>query len=80
MEQSFKGSFAFHRSYADAPNPGLSLLSNDIGRIGLPLSTREAKVVIAGCKQAPFGQGERTVINKDVRDTWEMDAAQVGGI
>ena len=59
----------------DAPNPLLTLES--VGTIGLPLSTREAAAVKANCKQAPFGMGERTVVDKTVRDTWEMDGSQV---
>jgi len=71
----FKGSFAFHKAYIDAPNPILRL--DAIGYIGLPLNQREAKVVISHCIQAPFGKGERTVVDKSVRDTWEIDASQV---
>jgi hypothetical protein len=48
-----------------------------LGTIGLPLSEREAKTLISRCEQAPFGMGERTVIDKEVRDTWEMDASKV---
>lgn len=77
LSGTFKGSFSFCRTYPDAPNPGLNLLSDDIGSVGLPLNEREAKVVISGCKQAPFGQGERTVVDTSVRDTWEMDASFV---
>ena len=77
LTDTFKGSFSYHKTYTDGPNPGLNLLVNGIGRIGLPLSEREAKVIISGCKQAPFGKGERTVVDTSVRDTWEMDASQV---
>ncbi|KAJ6539247.1 hypothetical protein B0H19DRAFT_349904 [Mycena capillaripes] len=71
----FEGSFYFHKTYSQFPNPTLRLSS--LGHIGLPLSSREAKHVIAYCVQAPFGQGERTLVDKNVRDTWEMDASQV---
>lgn len=59
----------------DAPNPFLTLKS--LGTIGLPLSVREAVAVKANCQQAPFGMGERTVVDKTVRDTWEMNASEV---
>ncbi|KAF7352874.1 Zn(2)-C6 fungal-type domain-containing protein [Mycena venus] len=72
---SFKGSYYFHKNYAEFPNPLLRL--DSLGHIGLPLSTREAKHVIAQCIQAPFGQGERTLVDKNVRDAWEMDASQI---
>ncbi|KAJ7499018.1 hypothetical protein FB451DRAFT_1203972 [Mycena latifolia] len=71
----FQGSYYFHKTYSDFPNPILRL--GALGHIGLPLSSREAKHVIAHCVQAPFGKGERTLVDKSVRDTWEMDASQV---
>jgi hypothetical protein len=63
------------RTYNDAPNPLLNL--DGTGNVGLPLSYREAKVITEHCVQAPFGQGERTIVDKDVRDTWEMDSQKV---
>lgn len=69
------GSFAFKCTYTDAPNPTLRLTGP--GRVGLPLGEKQAQDVIACCEPAPFGMGERTVVDKDVRNTWEMDAAKV---
>lgn len=43
----------------------------------MPLSQPEAKRIITKCRQAPFGKGERTVVDKEVRDTWEIDSANV---
>ncbi|KIP06179.1 hypothetical protein PHLGIDRAFT_469915 [Phlebiopsis gigantea 11061_1 CR5-6] len=68
-------SFSFSQTYPEAPNPALSLA--DIGLVGLPLSIRDAELVKTRCVQAPFGMGERTIVDKTVRDTWEMDAKQV---
>jgi hypothetical protein len=45
--------------------------------VGLPLGKHEAVRLISHCEQAPFGMGERTVVDKEVRDTWEMDASKV---
>ncbi|EJD55222.1 hypothetical protein AURDEDRAFT_109633 [Auricularia subglabra TFB-10046 SS5] len=75
LDADENGSFAFRRTYTDAPNPTLSLAG--LGRVGLPLGEKQARDVIAYCDQAPFGMGERTVVDKDVRDTWEMDASKV---
>ncbi|KAL1750071.1 hypothetical protein FB107DRAFT_279987 [Schizophyllum commune] len=66
LSRTFTGEIASHKTYLDAPIPGLNLLANDIGPIGLPLNEREAQVVKAGCKQAPFGKGERTVVDKSI--------------
>jgi hypothetical protein len=78
-EKGFKASGSFYASRffedTDAPNPILNL--EGVGIVGLPLSPRVAKDVISGCQLAPFGKGERTVVDKEVRDTWEMDGAKV---
>lgn len=29
------------------------------------------------CTQAPFGKNERTIVDKSVRDTWELDSSKV---
>ncbi|KAF7789413.1 hypothetical protein EIP86_000357 [Pleurotus ostreatoroseus] len=71
----FTGAISFHQTYPDAPNPGLQL--SDIGPIGIPLSSREAQVIKTCAEQAPFGMGERTVVDTSVRDTWQMDADKV---
>ena len=72
---AFTGAISFKHTYSDAPNPGLELA--EIGPIGLPLNVREAEVVKTHAEQAPFGQGERTVVDTSVRDTWQMDAKSV---
>ncbi|KAF6756350.1 hypothetical protein DFP72DRAFT_1044931 [Ephemerocybe angulata] len=71
----FTGNF-YHRSTdANAPNPGLTV--EGLGLIGLPLSERDAKLLISRAAQAPFGKGDQTVIDTDVRDTWEIEPANV---
>ncbi|KAF7302128.1 hypothetical protein MIND_00779600 [Mycena indigotica] len=71
----FQGHFSIHKTYPNAPNPLLSL--DGLGLVGLPLGPSAAKTVIAHCDQAPFGKGERTIVDKELRDTWEMDAIKV---
>jgi len=39
----------------------------------MPLSERDAKALISCATLAPFGNGERTVVDKEVRDTWEVE-------
>ncbi|KIL57617.1 hypothetical protein M378DRAFT_171556 [Amanita muscaria Koide BX008] len=73
-----KGSFAYSENRPDAPNPFLTIA--DIGSIGLPLSEIDAKRIIACATQAPFGLGTSTastVIDKEVRDTWQIDPSLV---
>lgn len=76
-KETFKlnGSFYHSKSHAHAPNPGLRL--DELGIVGLPLSEDAAQRLISKCKPAPFGKGERTIVDRNVRDTWEMDASKV---
>lgn len=56
-------------------NPFLSI--QGIGTIGLPLSKREARVIIEASRKAPFGQGRNTIVDESIRKTWEIDAEKV---
>lgn len=69
------GSFSFRKGYPEAPNPILEI--SEVGAVGLPLSKRDADAIKQHAMQAPFGKGERTVVDKTVRDTWEIDSARV---
>ncbi|TCD68473.1 hypothetical protein EIP91_010648 [Steccherinum ochraceum] len=71
----FDSAYSYNRTFNDAPNPALYL--EGLGTVGLPLSERDAAAIKGCAAQAPFGMGERTVVDKSVRDTWEMDATQV---
>ena len=71
----FPGSYAYSSLLPFAPHACLSI--EGLGPIGLPLSETDAKRVIGFASQAPFGQGSQTIINKQVRDTWEIDAPRV---
>ncbi|KLO18808.1 hypothetical protein SCHPADRAFT_819185, partial [Schizopora paradoxa] len=69
------GSFYSSRSFPfnDGQNPKITI--GGFGKLDLPLNEATAKKLIAShvTKQAPFGRGERTVVDKTVRDTWEVD-------
>ncbi|KAJ8496430.1 hypothetical protein ONZ45_g12454 [Pleurotus djamor] len=67
----FKGSYAYGANLQHVPNPCIRI--EGIGLIGQPLSERDAKLITTVANQAPFGMGERTVVDKTVRDTWELD-------
>lgn len=71
----FVGEFSFGRRYPKAPNPVLSI--DGLGTLGLPLSTREADTIKTFAKKAPFGKADKTIVDKSVRDTWEIDASKV---
>ncbi|KAL5119678.1 hypothetical protein ACEQ8H_002524 [Pleosporales sp. CAS-2024a] len=65
------GSYSSFRVYDQYPSPGLAV--KDIGVVGFPLSPRDAKTIASLCKQAPFGKGDHTVVDENVRKTWELD-------
>ncbi|KZT33493.1 hypothetical protein SISSUDRAFT_1010908 [Sistotremastrum suecicum HHB10207 ss-3] len=70
-----QGTFAFSKSYQDAPVPGLRVLS--LGRVALPLDKNSAQKLIGVCTPAPFGKGERKIVDKNARDTWELTPDKV---
>lgn len=72
---AFKGAFSFNKTYTTAPNPVLSI--DGLGTLGLPLSTRDAAAIKAFSEQAPVGKADKTIVDKSVRDTWEIDASKV---
>ena len=69
------GSYAYSSLLPFAPHACLNI--EGLGSIGLPLSEPEVKRVVAYASQAAYGQGSQTIVNKDVRDTWEIDASRV---
>ena len=71
----FKPDFSFKKSYSDAPNPVVKL--PQLGTVALPLCDGDAEAIKSGSIQAPFGQGEHTVVDKKVRNTWQIDSNQV---
>lgn len=76
MEQ--KSSKFAYAMLTTTPNPGLEV--EGVGQIELPLSHDSAPALIEVCNQAPFGKGSSTLVDKQVRDTWEVDASKAGPI
>ena len=72
---TFNGTFYHAGLLTTAPNPCLEI--SGLGLIGLPLSERDAQAIASSANLAPFGHGERTVVDKTVRDTWEVDPSKV---
>lgn len=55
-------------------NPCISI--SKLGIIGLPLSERDASLILSASHQAPYGKGSETIVNTAVRQTWELNADQ----
>ena len=52
-------------------DPGIEV--EGLGAITLPLKRTTAKELVASCQVAPYGKGTRTLVNKQVRNTFELD-------
>ena len=50
---------------------------NGFGTIGLPLESTLAERLKTHCTLSPFGKGTNTVVDRTIRDTWEVDGSQV---
>ena len=55
--------------------PGLDV--EGVGPISLPLLPVQAKQLVAVAERAPFGRGQQTLVDTNVRRTWQIDANQV---
>ncbi len=64
------GSFCVNGSVS-AVLPGLEV--KGLGPIGLPLSAETAKELMTHCRQAPYGKGEKTLVDTSVRRVWRME-------
>ncbi|KAJ7894027.1 hypothetical protein B0H13DRAFT_2339410 [Mycena leptocephala] len=81
LEAALSADFAFTGKYAHSsvlngvPLPGLNV--DGMGIVGLPLNPKDADILRSHATQAPFGHGNKTVVNTAVRNTWEVAADAV---
>ncbi len=50
---------------------------NKVGRIALPLQPEQMQALIAVSEQAPYGRGSETLVDTNVRKTWQIGAEQI---
>src|SRR5215470_5935155 len=55
--------------------PGLRV--KGVGPIGLPLTEHQAKGLIQVSERAPYGRGEETIVDPQVRHSWQISADDV---
>jgi predicted 2-oxoglutarate/Fe(II)-dependent dioxygenase YbiX len=48
-----------------------------VGRIAIPLLPMQVEQLLATAEPAPYGRGEETVLDRDVRRTWQIDPHRV---
>ncbi len=58
---------------AAAVLPGLNV--DGLGDVGVPVSAGDAKRIIKRAAQAPFGRGEETIVDPNVRRVWQLEPA-----
>src|SRR5438105_13161739 len=47
-----------------------------VGRIAFPILSVQAERLVAIAEVAPYGRGEATVVDREVRRTWQVDSAK----
>lgn len=57
-----------------AVNPCISI--SGLGTVDLPLSERDAELILSLCYQTPYGRGSETVVDTAVRHTWDLNTDQ----
>lgn len=55
----------------------LQLEITGVGPLRLPLSARRARSLLEVARPARFGKGSRTILDREVRDTWEIARSRV---
>ena len=68
------GSFATRRT---APTGDLVVEVTGVGPLALPVSAAQGKQLRLVARPALYGHGNRTILDSDVRDTWEIPRARV---
>ncbi|KAL6923383.1 hypothetical protein FSST1_000657 [Fusarium sambucinum] len=68
------GDIATSCHYSMFVNPGLTIEGGNL--IPLPLKEDDAQTIKSVCRQAPFGHGDKTLVDTSVRNTWELDASK----
>jgi len=48
-----------------------------VGRISFPILPVQAERLVAIAEAAPYGRGEQTVVDREVRRTWQVNSAKV---
>lgn len=54
--------------------PGLEV--EGIGNVGVPVSAADARRLVEQASQAPYGRGEETIVDTNVRRVWQLEPRQ----
>lgn len=73
-EVGSKTAFCSHRG---ATAEDLHLDVEGVGKVDLPVTDRQARDLCEVARPARYGKGEETLLDREVRDTWEIPADRV---
>jgi hypothetical protein len=48
-----------------------------VGRIAFPVLPMQAERLVAIAEAAPYGRGEETIVDRDIRRTWQIDPGRI---
>lgn len=65
----------FVQGSLDAPIPRVEI--DGVGMLSFPVPAPQIEAVIKRAHRAPYGRGERTIVDTSVRNAWQLDAADV---
>jgi hypothetical protein len=65
----------FVQGSLDAPIPRIEI--DGVGVLSFPVPASQIEAVIKRAHRAPYGRGERTIVDTSVRNAWQLDAADV---
>jgi len=68
------GSFSTRRT---APIHDLAIEVTGVGELGLPVTAAQAKELRLVARPAKYGHGDQTILDRRVRDTWEVPRSRV---
>ena len=68
------GSFATRRT---APIHDLAIEVTGVGELGLPVTAAQARQLRLVARAAMYGHGDQTILDRRVRDTWEVPRSRV---
>ena len=73
------GTFCTSDTFPLSSLPLLPLINVDgvEGQLAFPLPPSQCKELIRVAQQAPFGRGEKTIVDTAVRNTWQIDSSCV---
>lgn len=73
---AIKGNGVFFTSHAVGfVLPGLVI--DGVGEMYFPVNQEQLQTIIAAADQAPYGKGDQTLVDKEVRNVWEIDASKL---